>query len=149
MTKSKNKSTLTMPYIKLYHRDLLAHAAREMHFDAFGGFIILLCFAWDSDPPATIPADEEAIRKILGADKDQWAAMRGQILAKFEPFEADAGRLVNARLRKEWLEATEKHDVNSKRGKAAAAKRWHGTTGSEPEEPEAGGFVVEEDADLD
>lgn len=146
MKKSKDKSTLAMPYIKLYPRDLLAHAAQEMPLNAFGAYIILLCFGWDSEPAATIPADEKTIRRIVGADPDEWQAIREQVLAKFEPFEADASRLVNARLRREWLEATEKHDVNSKRGKAAAEKRWHGN-GSE--EPEAGGFVVDEDADLD
>ena len=82
------------------------------------------------------------VRRIVGADPDEWQAIREQVLAKFEPFEADASRLVNARLRKEWLEATEKHDVNSKRGKAAAAKRW----GNGSEVPEAG-FAVEEDID--
>jgi uncharacterized protein YdaU (DUF1376 family) len=148
MTKSKDKSTLATPYIKLYPRDLLAHEAQEMPLNAFGAYIILMCFGWDSEPEATIPADEMTVRRIVGADPDEWQAIREQVLAKFEPFEADASRLVNTRLRKEWLEATEKHDVNSKRGKAAAAKRWHGTTGSEPEDPEAG-FAVEKDTDLD
>ncbi len=140
----KEKAQLAMPYIKLYTKDILANAAKDMPLAAFGGYVILLCYAWTSDPPATIPADEKSIRRIIGADSDEWAGIREQVLLKFDPLEGRPDRLVNHRLWKEWMDATEQREVNSKRGKAGAKARWNSNDGPEPE---AGGFAVEEDID--
>lgn len=134
------KEEVNLPFIKLYTKDILANAAKTMTLEAFGAYVILLCFAWGEEPAATIPKDETIIRRAIGVDPEPWARIREQVLAKFQPWEEDKSRLVNVRCRHEWLEAQEAHKKNSKRGKAGADARWNGK-----DKPD--GFDVQEELD--
>jgi hypothetical protein len=55
---------------------------------------------------------------------EEWRVIRDEVLENFEPFDEDPTRLVNKRLRRQWLELQEFTEMASDRGKKGAAGRW-------------------------
>jgi hypothetical protein len=63
---------------------------------------------------------------------EEWGLIKDEVLENFEPFDEDPTRLVNKRLRRQWLELQEFTEMARDRGKKGAAGRWNGNT-PEPE----------------
>ncbi len=113
------------PTFQFYVKDFTSGTA-DMSPAEVGCYIRLLCKAWDSNPCATIPDDDDKIRRITGADKEDWEKMRSTVMEKFEEDERFPGRLVNKRLRLTHEEADEHKEKMVERAKKGAAKRWTG-----------------------
>jgi uncharacterized protein YdaU (DUF1376 family) len=101
-----------------------------------GAYTRLLCLAWDQEPCATLPDDEEKIRRMAGADKDEWKTIREAVMDKFPKSEQFKGRRINKRLREQFDEVEEYAEKMSERGKKGASKRWAKTNPgvAEPDE---------------
>jgi uncharacterized protein YdaU (DUF1376 family) len=83
---------------------------------------MLLASSWDAEPVATLPADDDKVRRLAGASPEEWSPIRDEVMANFEPYEG--GRLVNVRLRQQYEEMLAFAESSSARGKAGAAARW-------------------------
>ena len=154
----KNKPPAFQFYVKAY----LSGAARRMTLTGLAAYINLLSMAWDSDPIATLPSDPERLRRLVGASVEEWRQIKEEVLENFKPFEDDPTRIINKRLRQQWLELSEYSEklseTASERGKKGAAKRWSKKNGSTPAVAEpaneddfdaesvAGGVDIDEDA---
>ena len=115
-----------------------------MSLTAQGAYINLLAVAWDSDPIATIPNQPDKLWKLAGAMPEDWKGIKDEVLENFEPFDEDSTRLVNKRLRRQWLELKEFSEMAAARGNKRAATRW-GTGEQEPEQTEEDDQTPEED----
>jgi uncharacterized protein YdaU (DUF1376 family) len=136
MPKKKKQPKNKPPAFQFYAKDWTASPTRQMmSLAAQGAYINLLAIAWDSDPIATIPNQPDKLWKLADAMPEEWKVIRDEVLENFEPFDEDPTRLVNKRLRRQWLELKEFSAMASDRGKKGAAGRW-------PNEPDGG---VEED----
>jgi uncharacterized protein YdaU (DUF1376 family) len=62
-------------------------------------FVYLLCRAWDNDPIATLPDDDEILARLARISREKWDEIKGPIRLQFKPY-AD-GLLHNSRLSKE------------------------------------------------
>jgi len=114
-----------LPYFSFYTKDFVA-ATAGMSCAEVGAYIRLLAFAWGAEPEGTIPDNaDEQLRRIAGADKDEWHQIKGAVLAKFEKDERFEGRLMNKRLRITFEEVEEHKEKQSVRGRKGAAKRWN------------------------
>jgi len=132
MKQPKNKP----PAFQFFVKDWTASPTRQMmSLAAQGAYINLLAIAWDSDPIATIPNQPDKLWKLAGAMPEDWKLMQDEVLENFEPFDEDSTRLVNKRLRRQWLELKEFSEMASNRGKKGAAGRWD-TGEHEPEQTE-------------
>jgi uncharacterized protein YdaU (DUF1376 family) len=134
----KKKPKGKPPSFQFYAKDILAHAAREMSLEAFGAYVILLCFAWDSDPIASLPADQEALRRIVGASEVQWASIWQQVSGKFIVHPSDNSRLQNDRLFRQWVELQRFSKSQSER----ANRRWTKEKPSKSGKSEPNPFVA-------
>jgi uncharacterized protein YdaU (DUF1376 family) len=114
------------PSFKLYVKDFVA-ATGHMSCAERGAYITLLCTAWVSEPEATLPDDAEKLRRIAGADRDEWERIKANVLEKFEANERFPGRLMNKRLRETFEDAEEYADTMKERAKKGAAARWKKT----------------------
>lgn len=115
------------PAYQHYAKDFLAGTA-DMSCAEVGAYIRLLDQAWDSSPVATLPMEDEKLRRLAGADKEEWVQIKTSVLAKFIKSEVFEGRYLNQRMRAYFEELQEHHDklseTASERGKKGAAKRW-------------------------
>jgi uncharacterized protein YdaU (DUF1376 family) len=113
-----------------------ANPTRQMmSLAAQGAYINLLAVAWDSDPIATIPNQPDKLWKLATAMPEEWKVIKDEVLENFEPFDEDSTRLVNKRLRRQWLELKEFSEMAAARGNKGAAARW-GTGEQEPGQAE-------------
>ena len=133
MPKKKKQPKNKPPAFQFFVKDWTASPTRQMmSLTAQGAYINLLAVAWDSDPIATIPNQPDKLWKLATAMPEEWKVIRDEVLENFEPFDEDPTRLVNKRLRRQWLELQEFTEMASDRGKKGAAGRWNGNT-PEPE----------------
>lgn len=136
MLKKRKQPKNKPPAFQFYVKDWTASPTRQMMtLSGQGSYINLLAVAWDSDPIATIPNQPDKLWKLAGATPDEWRVIQGEVLENFEPFDEDPTRLVNKRLRRQWLELQEFTEMASDRGKKGAAGRWPKDT-QEPERAE-------------
>ena len=78
---------------------LLSPSIRQMSDKQVRVYLELLCYSWLENPKATLPKDEDKLRKLLRMDRDEWEEVRIPVLAKFE---SDGnGRIFNERLMQE------------------------------------------------
>lgn len=112
-----------LPYFMLYTKDFIS-ATSHMSPAEVGAYLRLLCAAWVAEPCATVPDDDEKLRRTAGADKEEWAQIKANVLEKFERDARFEGRLMNKRLRLTFEEFEEHREIQSRRGKKGAAKRW-------------------------
>lgn len=146
MAKKKKKILNKPPAFQLYAKDILAHAAREMTLDAFGAYVILLCFAWDSDPIASLPNSPHALRRIVGAGEQEWKLIWAQIEKKFQPFPSKEDELLyNKRLHRQWTELKSFSDEQTER----ANRRWQkeDAAGEDPASADENPFAQDADED--
>ena len=133
MPKKKKQPKNKPPAFQFFVKDWTASPTRQMmSLAAQGAYINLLAIAWDSDPIATIPNEPDKLWKLADAMPDEWGLIKDEVLENFEPFDEDSTRLVNKRLRRQWLELKEFSEMASDRGKKGAAGRWTKDT-QEPE----------------
>ena len=85
------------PAFQFYAKDWLSSpAVRSMSLAAVGAYINLLATAWDSDPVASLPNDENRLWRLAGAvDRAEWDEISAEVMSNFEP---EGKRLVNRRL---------------------------------------------------
>jgi uncharacterized protein YdaU (DUF1376 family) len=114
------------PAYQHYAKDFLAGTS-DMSCAEVGAYIRLLDHAWDSNPIATLPNDDTKLRRMAGADPEEWATIRRAVLAKFRvvhegtgELQGKPGRLVNDRLMDYWKELEEYSENKTK----AAEARW-------------------------
>ena len=109
------------PAFQFYPKDWLASpSVRCMPNEAKGIYIMLLASAWDSDPVATLPSDDDELRLLSGSTEQEWTNHREKVLRNFEPYES--GRLVNARLRQQYEELVAFSRKQSENGSKAKGK---------------------------
>lgn len=109
------------PWFPFYAGDWLTdEAVTVMGLAAQGAYIRLLAYHWRE---GSLPADEEALRRMVGAAPDEWSEIWQQMRGAFR--EHAPGRLVNQRmlgmLKSE--RASAEHRVEHAR--AAAKVRWN------------------------
>ena len=144
MPKKKKQPKNKPPAFQFYVKDWTASPTRQMmSLAGQGAYINLLAVAWDSDPIATIPNQPDKLWKLAGAMPEEWTVIKDEVLESFEPFDEDSTRLVNKRLRRQWLELKEFSEMASDRGKKGAAGRWPNT--QEPEWAEEDDQTPEKD----
>ena len=104
-------------WFAFYPEDYMG-GTRVMSLAAKGAYVDLLAHQFTH---GFIPDNDRLICRILGAMPDEWAAVKDEVLPKFE--RVDAGKLANARM---TAEREERAAIRTKRieaSKAARAKR--------------------------
>ncbi len=93
-----------------------------MSTEAVGAYILLLCKAWRSTPPCTLPSDDRLLARFARLSDDDWSVRRNEVLAAFTT--AGEGRIIQRRLRKEYDKQRRKHLQRSESGRLGAQRRW-------------------------
>lgn len=87
------------PSFQFYPRDLLtSRTVLAMIPAARGAYLFLLCHAWLSDVPGTLPDDRSILAALAGMTADEWREVEDQVLTGF--VHTDGG-YVQTRLRME------------------------------------------------
>jgi uncharacterized protein YdaU (DUF1376 family) len=159
MPKKKKQPKNKPPAFQFFVKDWTASPTRQMmSLAAQGAYINLLSVAWDSDPIATIPNLPEKLWKLADAMPEEWKVIKDEVLENFEPFDEDPTRLVNKRLRRQWLELQEFTEMATDRGRKGAAARWSKDTqepewaeedDETPDETQTGENQAEEEVEID
>jgi uncharacterized protein YdaU (DUF1376 family) len=91
----------TLPGFVFYVDDFSSDEKVEaMTTEEVGAYILLLCKAWRSSPPATIPDDDSVLCRWTRLGPERWAECKQRVLAAFTPC-ADS-RLLQKRMRQEY-----------------------------------------------
>jgi uncharacterized protein YdaU (DUF1376 family) len=106
------------PAFQFYARDWLADPnVLLMDWDAQGMHVHLMCIAWQADPPCTIPADDDIVRRYcLDPSDEVWAKVRPQIMRAWS---LEGSRLVHLGLlqnHKEQKAFNESRRANARSG---------------------------------
>jgi len=115
---------MDVPYFPKYAKDwLTGEGTRLMTPEQRGAFDWLLCHAWLSNPPCTLPDDDDALAKLsdLGA---RWKRVGAAIRAQFQAFPEDSNRIYNKKQLSLWEELNEHRERRSQAGRKGNAKRW-------------------------
>ncbi len=110
----------TLPHFPLWTRDwLCSPTTRLMSPTGRSVYIDLLCYAWDSNPVATLPADEKQVFHLSGVSHEEWESVKDQVLENFEMDDKFPHRLINHKLREQYEKAMifrNKQADNGKKG---------------------------------
>jgi len=87
-----------------------------------GAYILLLCKAWKSDPPGSLPDDDTVLARYARLDPQVWSAAKPRVMAAFNL--GKDSRWHQKRLRNEYALASQRIRSLSERGKKGASKRW-------------------------
>ena len=80
------------PSFQLYASDFTGSPTiAAMDSEQIGWYIMLLCYAWESDPCGTLPADLEIVRRLARADKESWDLKKGPHPVQIHPQERTFG----------------------------------------------------------
>jgi uncharacterized protein YdaU (DUF1376 family) len=111
------------PFFAFYPTDFASDINVEaMSTLQVGAYVLLLCKAWQAEPPASLPNDDQVLARLARVDAVTWAEIKLGVLAPFRL--GTDGRLHSKRLRLEYDTAVEKMRARQERGQAAAAARW-------------------------
>lgn len=120
-------------YFAFYPSDFTDDIKVEaMTAEQVGAYILLLCKAWQSDPPATLPADDRVLAKLARVSAETWDRIKAGVLAPFSPFSSGGPeevlstpeqRLVQKRLAAEYDKASRKIRQYRERSLQAARTR--------------------------
>lgn len=136
-----------LPSFSFYPKDFLTDhlVLRMTRADQVGAYFLLLCAAWQEDPPASLPNDDQILSAYAKMNAVEWAEQKAVVLA---PFTLDKdGRYRQKRLRKEYdkaiasakaasdeqqrsIEDASKPSERSIRAKLAAEARWNKRKGA-------------------
>jgi uncharacterized protein YdaU (DUF1376 family) len=113
----------TPPYFAFYPADF----ANDINVEAMstlqvGAYLLLLCKAWQADPPASLPSDDVVLARLSRVELAVWLEIKAGVLALFRP--GTDGRLHNKRLRQEYDKALQLIRTRRRVAGAGAAARW-------------------------
>ena len=111
------------PFMPLFFGDFLASTA-EWAGEERALYLLVLAHSWAQ---GSIPAEPERLRRLVGYDKDTFAAVWPQVSAKF--VEQD-GRLLNERLEVHREKSEQLSRIRSKAGAVGAGNKWGESAGS-------------------
>ena len=110
------------PAFQFYVKDWLSsESVVVMTAEQRGWYIQLLCHAWNSEPIATLPADDRKLKALAGA-AESWATEKQAVL---DCFEVEGDRLVNRRLANQFKEMEEFRNSKSEAGRKGNEMRWN------------------------
>ena len=108
----------------LYWNDLLSdNKIRVQSNEEFGAYVRLLGAAWHEDIPGTLPADDDVLARLAGAELSLWRKLSRRILPCFTLNE-QSGRYEQKRMMAEHAKCLEQMEMKRSRAVAGAAKRW-------------------------
>lgn len=111
------------PYFAFYPADFANDIKVEsMSTLQVGAYILLLCKAWQSDPPATLPSDDAVLARLARVELAVWTEIKPVVLDAFR-IGAD-GRLMNKRLRAEFDKASRLIRDRRKASQLGNGARW-------------------------
>src|SRR5437879_3490849 len=93
-----------------------------MTAEEFGAYWRLLLIAWQQDPAASLPADEDQLARWGKLGTARWKACRERILALF--VKGRDGRWHHPELRKEYERVIALTVKRKRAGQAGARGRW-------------------------
>lgn len=109
------------PSFQFYPRDFVSSSAvTRMTPEERGGYIMLLCHAWDSDEPGVLPDDDAALSALSGLGK-RWAKCRPSIERAFT---IEDGQWKQERMIGEREAQAERFRRASEAGRKANVTRW-------------------------
>lgn len=132
-----------------------ADFANDIHVEAMttlqvGAYWLLLCKAWQADPPASLPNDDQILARLARVDAAVWAEIRAGVLVPFRL--GIDGRLHSKRLRAEYDTALRLIRAKKEAGSAGARKRWdskrvngrpNGSAMADPMAAQCGGNAIQ------
>lgn len=108
----------TLPHFPLWTHDwLCSPTTRLMSPTGRSVYMDLLCYAWDSNPVATLPADEKLIYHLSGVGHEEWESVKNQVLENFETDDEFPNRLVNHKLREQYEKAVAFRNKQAENGR--------------------------------
>lgn len=109
-------------YFPFYVKDFAADSLVEaMTTEEVGAYVLLLCKAWNEEPPGTIPDDDRVLAKWARVTPQHWSQIRAAVL---QPFTLSPdGRLLQRRMAREYAQLQRKLHAQSEGGKKGAAAR--------------------------
>ena len=87
-----------------------------------GAYLLLLCKAWQAEPPASLPSDDVVLARLSRVELAVWLEIKSGVLALFRP--GTDGRLHNKRLRQEYDKARKLIETRKRVATSGAAARW-------------------------
>ena len=120
------------PYFAFYPADF----ANDINVEAMstlqvGAYLLLLCKAWQAEPPASLPSDDVVLARLSRVELAVWLEIKSGVLALFRP--GTDGRLHNKRLRQEYDKARQLIETRKRVAASGAAARWKPDASSMPE----------------
>lgn len=106
------------PYFPFYVKDFVADIkVQAMNTECVGAYLLLLCAAWQENPPATLPQDDAILAAYSRLTPGRWQELKPVILS---PFRIDNRRYLQPRLRREY----DKLAYRSEKASESANARW-------------------------
>ncbi|WP_439627550.1 DUF1376 domain-containing protein [Gemmata sp.] len=87
-----------------------------------GAYVLLLCKAWQADPPASLPNDDQILARLARVDAATWEEIKRGVLVPFRV--GTDGRLHSKRLRQEYDEALKRMRTAKEKGRRGSDQRW-------------------------
>lgn len=111
------------PFFAFYPADFAGDINVEaMSTIQVGAYMLLLCKAWQAEPPASLPNDDQILARLARVDAVTWAEIKLGVLV---PFRVGAdGRLHSRRLRLEYDNALKRMNATRDQRSGAARSRW-------------------------
>lgn len=126
-----------LPFMPLYWNDLLSdNKVRVMSNEELGAYMRLLGAAWHEDIPGTIPADDDVLARLAGAELSLWRKLSRRILPCFVLNE-QSGRYEQKRMMLEYAKCLAQAEMKHARATAGAGKRWEGHVKKSPSNAQA------------
>lgn len=117
------------PAFMFYPNDFSSDDKVEaMSTEAVGCYVLLLCKAWRSNPPATLPDDDGLLARWARVSETRWYELKPQVLSAWTL--THEKRWLQRRLKKEWDKQRQRRVERSTSGKKGAAKRWQSHGGA-------------------
>ena len=111
-----------LPHFAFYPKDFSADALVEaMSTLQVGAYILLLCKAWQADPPASLPNDDAVLARYARLSPAEWSAAKAGVLAPFRL--GTDNRWHQKRLRQEYEHAVRVRKARSEAGKKGGRPR--------------------------
>lgn len=119
MSSDKEKLHILPIYINDFTSDELVEA---MTTEEIGAYVLLLFKAWKSNPPATIPDDDETLARYARLSPARWQACKARVLAPWQS--TGDGRLVQKRLKHVYADVVDKVTKTRTLASNRARSRW-------------------------
>ena len=122
MTKKRSGRRGKKSAFPFYPADwLLDDHRQDLSWSAQGVYIAMLALQWTRGN--ALPEDPDSIRRLLGADREDWKPAWLELVALF-PLDGDDGYRRNPRLSRVWAIAQSISRERSRAGKRGNEARW-------------------------